>query len=153
MRAFGLGYFFLGGLRPANDDVASRIAFAARWNVVAAIALLIGIGRVGNARFASSEAITGATPEEGPLAIDKRYLQNTLEQLVLFVIAHLAFATLAPADKLQLVPVAAVWFLVARIAFLVGYHRAPTARAFGFGATFYPTVAFLIYDLIAVIRR
>src|SRR5207248_1080628 len=67
--AFGLGYFFLGGLRPANDDVASRIAFAARWNVVAAIALLIGIGRVGNARFASSEAITGATPEEGPLAI------------------------------------------------------------------------------------
>jgi len=30
------------------------------------------------------------------------------------------------------------------------FHRA--ARAFGFGSTFYPTVAFLIYDAIAVVR-
>ena len=150
--AYALGYAFLGVLHPANDDVASRLAFALRWDVFPAFALLVGIARVANARFASSEAITGATPEEGPLAIDKRYLQNTLEQLVLLVIAHLAFATLAPPDKLHLVPVAAVWFVIARMAFLVGYHKAPTARAFGFGATFYPTVAFLIYDAVSVVR-
>ena len=150
--AFGLGYAFLGALRPANDDVASRLAFALRWDVFPAFALLLGIGRVANARFMSSDAITGATPDEGPLAIDKRYLQNTLEQFALLAIAHLAFATLAPADKLHLLPVAAVWFVVARIAFLVGYHKAPTARAFGFGSTFYPTVAFLIYDAIAAVR-
>ena len=150
--AFGAGYALLGSLHPATDDLASRIAFALRWNVVAAVALLVGIGRVGNARFASREAISGATPDEGPLAIDKRYLQNTLEQLALFVIAQLAFVTLAPAGKLHLVAVAAGWFLVARIAFLVGYHKAPTARAFGFGSTFYPTVAFLLYDAIAAVR-
>ena len=150
--AYALGYAFLGALHPANDDVASRLAFALRWDVFPAFMLLVGIGRVGNARFKSSEAITGATPEEGPLAIDKRYLQNTLEQLALLFIAHLAFATLAPADKLHLLPVAAMWFVIARIAFLIGYHKAPTARAFGFGSTFYPTVAFLIYDAIAVVR-
>src|SRR5258708_16420712 len=140
--AFALGYAFLGTLHPANDDVASRLAFAVRWDVFPAFMLLVGIGRVGNARFKSSEAITGATPEEGPLAIDKRYLQNTLEQLALFVIAHLAFATLAPADKLHLLPVAAMWFVVGRLAFLVGYHLAPTARPFVFGAASYPPVRF-----------
>jgi len=150
--AFALGYAFLGSLHPPNDDTASRLAFALRWDIFPTFMLLLGIGRVGNARFKSSVAITGATPEEGPLAIDKRYLQNTLEQLVLVLIAHLVFATLAPADKLHLVPVAAMWFVVARIAFLVGYHKAPTARGFGFGSTFYPTVVFLIYDAIAVVR-
>lgn len=148
---FALGYAFLGALRPANDDLASRLAFAVRWEIFPTFMLLVGIGRVGNARFKSSEAITGATPDEGPLAIDKRYLQNTLEQLALFVMAHLAFVTLAPADKLHLVPVAAMWFVVARLAFLVGYHKAPTARAFGFGSTFYPTILFLIYDAVAVL--
>ena len=66
--------------------------------------------------------------------------------------AAFVFATLAPSDKLHLLPVAAGWFVVARFAFLVGYHWAPTARAFGFGSTFYPTVVFLIYDAIAVLR-
>src|SRR4029077_16088334 len=150
--AYALGYAFLGALHPASDDIASRLAFALRWEVFPAFMLLVGIGRVGNARFKSSEAITGATPEDGPLAIDKRYLTNTLAQLAPPVIAPLAFATLAPADKLHLLPVAAMWFVIARIAFLVGYHKAPTARAFGFGSTFYPTVAFLIYDAIAVVR-
>jgi hypothetical protein len=149
---FGLGYAFLGALHPANDDVASRLAFALRWDVFPAFALLLGIGRIGNARFLSKDAITGATPDEGPLAIDKRYLQNTLEQLALLLIAHLAFATLAPAGKLHLLPVAAMWFVVARVAFLIGYHKAPTARGFGFGATFYPTTAMLIYDAIAIVR-
>ena len=56
--AFALGYAFLGALHPANDDVASRLAFALRWDIFPAFMLLVGIGRVGNAPFKSSEAIS-----------------------------------------------------------------------------------------------
>ena len=149
---FGLGYAFLGALLP-DVTSPSRLAFALKWEVLPAFALLIGIGRVGNARFASHDAITGATPDEGPLAIDKRYLQNTLEQLRAgrhraprVRHARASRQAASPAGRHR----GSSSLRGSR--FLVGYHKAPTARAFGFGATFYPTVAFLIYDVIALVR-
>lgn len=40
-----------------------------------------------------------------------------------------------------------IGFAVARVAFWVGYHMAPPLRAFGFAATFYPTVLAALWVL------
>ena len=44
-----------------------------------------------------------------------------------------------------------VAFAVARLAFWAGYHMAPPLRAFGFAATFYPTVLVALWALWRVV--
>src|ERR1051326_43556 len=69
---------------PQDDDVAARLAFAAKWLLVPALCLLAGIGALGSLRFFSDDAIDGTrTPASRTLEINIRYNLNTLEQTVL----------------------------------------------------------------------
>lgn len=66
------------------------------------------------------------------MRVNLRYLQNTLEQLVLFVPGLFGLAVYC-ADGRSMRAVAAttaVW-VIARIAFWIGYHRGSAQRAFG----------------------
>lgn len=125
------------------DDPASRLAFAAKWLLVPGLMLLLGIGLTANRRFFDPDAIDGgATPA---LEIGQRYNRNTLEQTVLAAIAWTGLALQLPHERLALIPELALVFAVGRILFWLGYRIAPWARAFGFGLTFYPTVAATIW--------
>ena len=46
-----------------------------------------------------------------------------------------------------MVAVLVMLFVIGRVTFWVGYHYSGPARAFGFGTTFYPTVAVYIFLL------
>lgn len=84
-------------------------------------------------------------PETGSsLDINKRYLQNTQEQVLLAFIAHLVLALVVPVSILNIIPVLVVLFAFARLCFWIGYHISPAARAFGFATTFQPTVGVYI---------
>ncbi|MEM7073848.1 MAG: MAPEG family protein [Pseudomonadota bacterium] len=102
------------------------------------LVLVAMVGRIAQRRFFDATLIDGQAPRPGTAAdIDARVLQNTLEQTVLALcIWPLVGFTLGAGVVLVL----GLGFAVARLAFWVGYHRAPPLRAFGFAATFYPTV-------------
>ena len=107
-----------------------------------------GIGQVALRRFFTEEAIQGEIAKVGsPLDIDQRYLQNTLEQFILLLVAHLGLSLVLPIEALVLIPVLVSLFIFARLAFWIGYHKKPTARALGFVATFYPSAISLFYVL------
>lgn len=134
---------------PGGRDMAWRMAFALRWESIAALSLLAGVGWVANRRFVLPDAIGGSAAPA--LEIDRRYVQNTLEQLVLAFIAHLAIAVEAPDNAMQTVPILVALFVIGRVTFWIGYHIAPTARAFGFATTFYPTIAAYVYVVSKVL--
>ncbi len=134
------------------DDPAARLAFAARWLLVPAFALAVGIAMLANRRFFSPDAMDGTrTPQSPALEINLRYNQNTLEQSALVVIAWPLLALTLPDGQLGLIPVLAVLFGFGRAAFWIGYLIAPWARAFGFALTFYPTVVALIWLAVKVL--
>jgi uncharacterized MAPEG superfamily protein len=137
---------------PALESAGDRVAFALSWEPVAALALVLGVLRVVRGRFMSAARLDGSPPEPADvrLEVDRRYLQNTLEQLVLAVIAHLALATQLSGDELRLIPILATWFLIARVAYLIGYQRDPLARGFGWAATWLPTLTVLLYAVVRV---
>ena len=96
------------------------------------------IGRIAQRRFSDDALIDGGGAAPGsPAWIDGRVLVNTVEQALLA-------ALIWPFVAMTLGGVLALYlgggFVVARLAFWVGYHVAPPLRAFGFAATFYPTV-------------
>lgn len=146
------GLFIVLGYRLAE----TTRAFAA-WNPneAAAFALLLagstlvaGIGWAARTRHFGPH-IDGSRPEDGSgLDMTLRFISNTSEQLVLFAIACFAFAQADPAMAVHLLPAAGIWFILARVMFLLGYRVKPTARAVGFAATFHPTIALFMFSAV-----
>ena len=114
-----------------------RLAYALQWIAFAALPLALAIASVGNARFAS-EAINPLAGKESPeTAVNCRVIDNTVQQYLLFAAASLAVAAGARGDQMAVVPAAAITFVVARLAFWIGYRIRPVYRAAGFASTFY----------------
>ena len=123
------------------DDIASRLAFAARWLIVPGLTLLAGIVGASRRGF-YIDAIDGTrTPSNWGLEINLRYNQNTIEQTVLAAIAWAGLAVTVTHDQLIAIPAMAVLFAIGRITFWIGYLVNPLARGFGMTLTALPTVA------------
>ena len=96
--------------------------------VAALLALVAGVEAVAHERL--------VTPAIDPLAefvtprlqVNFRYLQNTLEQFVVFAAGLLLLSFYASAKILVIATI--VWVL-ARWAFWIGYHKSPLLRAIG----------------------
>jgi hypothetical protein len=131
---------------PDGDDQAARLAFAARWLLLPALALFAGIAVIANQRFFVSDAIDGVRGSQSRLIeITLRYNQNTLEQTVLAGAAWMGLVLTLPHEMLKLIPAMAIAFVVGRALFWIGYLIAPAARALGMGLSAYPTFAALIW--------
>ena len=108
--------------------------------LLASLSLAVGIAWAARTRHFVSN-IDGSVPGQGSqLDLTLRYVSNTTEQLILFVIACAGICVFAPEFAIAILPVAGVWFVIARCVFAVGYVIHPLARSVGFAATFHPTL-------------
>lgn len=141
--------FVVAGWRASDISMGSTAAEAVGFAALLAGATqLAGVGWAARLRFFVSN-IDGAPPEPGSaLDITLRYVSNTTEQVVLFVLGCLALAAIDGAVAIRLLPVMAVWFVIARALFFAGYRVGPVWRALGFAATFHPTVVLYAYVLM-----
>lgn len=110
---------------------------------------------VSRGRFHSAVDNPGSAfaPPSPAIAVQVAFLQNTLEQAVAAVGAHLALATLISGQSLALIPAAVFLFAIGRITFLRGYRRGAGARAFGIVATIIPTISIYGWTIGLVIVR
>ncbi len=128
-----------------------RIVFALRANAFAVLPLLIGIIVVGNGRFLSDAINPLAHKESETMEINGRVVDNTFQQTFIFFVGTLALSTILTSTSLKVIAALAITFVLARIAFWVGYRINPLYRAFGMGATGYMNVGILatvIYHLV-----
>lgn len=130
----------------AAADLADRGLLAARCALAVLAWPLVMVGNIARQRFFSPRDIAGSSAGAASPAVahNQAVLQNTLEQAVLAVGAHVALAFLLPPVHLNLVPTGVVLFGVGRATFWWGYPRGAAARSFGFALTFYPTVALYV---------
>jgi len=132
------------------DDLGARMLFTLKGFAVAVLFCLVtGVEAVAHERL-SSPAFNPLEGFETPrLEINQRYLQNTLEQTVVFAAAIFGLAAYSPtgAQMRAVVATTAVW-IAARIAFWLGYHHSAAAR--GLGA---PGMALAMVTLIYVAAR
>lgn len=129
------------------DDAADRLAYALRWATLPALVFFAMVASVGNARFAS-EAIDPTVGKESPkMIVDGRVADNTLQQLVLFLIGMLGLAVTLPLERLSVVAAVSITFVIVRIAFWIGYRIKPVYRAFGFSSTAYLNLGMLVATL------
>ena len=129
---------------PAVFSLAERIAYALKWDALAAMPLVVMLAAVGNARFLGEAIDPTLGREDSKTLINGRVADNTLQQYVLFLIGSLALAAAVDGPKVKIVGAAAITFVVMRIAFWVGYRIRPVYRAFGFASTFYMNLGLLV---------
>jgi hypothetical protein len=130
-----------------DDTPGDRIAYAARWAVVAALPFFFMVAAVGNARF-KSEAIDPTLGKESPrMIVDGRVADNTLQQLVLFLVGLLGLAVTLPIERMSIVAAVSITFVIARAVFWFGYRIKPVYRAPGFSSTAYLNLGMLFAAL------
>lgn len=128
--ALWLAAAYLLPLPAGIEGVPARVLFALKCISAAALfCLATGAEAVAHERLQSPAIDPLRGYETRRLRVNQRYLQNTLEQFVLFAVGLCGLAV----DVARPGPVAAttvVW-IAARAAFWIGYHRGSAQRAYG----------------------
>lgn len=115
------------------EGLLNRLVFALKCVcTVLLFTLFMGVEAVSHERLASAafDPLVGA--ESQRLKVNIRYLQNTLEQAVLFVMGLFMLAVYCDSGSSMRAVVASslIWTL-ARLAFWIGYHLGPQHRVAG----------------------
>ncbi|KAJ8030505.1 hypothetical protein HOLleu_26949 [Holothuria leucospilota] len=125
---------------PATPSLFNRFIFTSRLLVFAVLPIAFGIFAIMHSRF-NNMAAMGSNPVNAKgsymLSMVQRYLLNTMEQTMMFVILQVTLSTLLSAEGMALIPMYVFLFVVSRFLFFVGYMDAerPVNRAFGYTMT------------------
>ena len=130
-----------------QDAFGPRLAYALGANVFALVPFFVMLITVGNSRFLSDAIDPTRRAESRSMEIDGRVADNTLQQSFVFAVASLALATVVPLRSLQVVWACAIWFVVARAVFWIGYRINPLYRAPGMSGTAYLNLFIILYVL------
>jgi hypothetical protein len=118
---------------PGMENPADRMVFAFKCCCVAVLLCFVtGVEAVAHERLTTPAFDPLAGCESHRMKINLRYLQNTLEQLVVFVPGLLGLSWYcADGSAMRAVLATTVVWMIARAVFWIGYHRAPRFRAPG----------------------
>jgi hypothetical protein len=115
------------------DNLGARMLFALKCCCVAILFCLVtGIEAVAHERL-SSPAFDPLSGFETPrLRVNQRYLQNTLEQVLVFAAGLFSLAAYSvDGSAMRAVLATTIVWMLARFAFWIGYHRSAAMRGCG----------------------
>jgi hypothetical protein len=136
---------------PDAWTVGDRIALVIKDAVFAVLPAVLAICIVAAQRLDPSMFV-GRTPKpNSAVDINNRFILNTVEQFILYFIGNAGLALYCPLEEARTLIILTMLFAMGRVLFWVGYHYNPYVRAFGFGITFYPTVAVYIWLILYVV--
>lgn len=135
---FLLVYFALPSFAPDMGTVIDRLVYTLQCNVFSIAVLIIAIQVIALQRF-SGDAIdpVANTMASQKLKVNIQFLENTFEQMTVFVLLSLILATYLKPSQMQVIPALVTVFCFARLLFWIGYQKEGSAsdaawkRSFG----------------------
>lgn len=116
------------------------------------IVVLLMVAALSARRFTDLSMINGGDFAPGSAGdIDNKVLRNSIEQLALALAIWPGAAVALAGQGPGVIAVLGVGFALARLAFWIGYRLSPPLRAFGFAATFYPTLLVAGWAMIELV--
>ena len=126
------------------DSASARVVFALQCAALPGLAMLAVLCTVATSRGLGDGSDPLQGTESRRLAVHVRVLTNTLEQLVLFVVATVSLAPFLDTESVRIIPTAAVLFFVGRLVYWAGYLKDPQLRGIGLAGTLYPITLLLL---------
>ncbi|MEA3050080.1 MAG: hypothetical protein QOG84_1916 [Sphingomonadales bacterium] len=138
-----------GPVPAGMEALGARMVFALKCVCVAILFCLVaGVEAVAHERLQSPAFDPLAGHRTRRLDVNLRYLQNTLEQSVVFAAALFGLAVYSPGEAIRAVEATTVVWILSRYAFWLGYHRGAALRALGA-----PGMALTLLVLVYVAAR
>ena len=124
---------FLAPVIEGMDEPAARLVFALKCSgVVVLFTLVTGVSAVAHERLVSPAFDPLGGHETRRLRVNQRYLQNTLEQTVIFLVGLFGLAVyMEDGGQMRAILATAVVWTLGRVAFWIGYHVSSTWRGIG----------------------
>jgi uncharacterized MAPEG superfamily protein len=118
---------------PGMESLGARMLLTLKCCCVAVLFCLVtGVEAVAHERLTSPAFDPLVGFETRRLRINQRYLQNTVEQIIVFAAALFGLAAYSPnGSAMRAVVASTVVWIVARVAFWLGYHRSAALRGLG----------------------
>ncbi|HEX2763797.1 MAG TPA: MAPEG family protein [Allosphingosinicella sp.] len=118
---------------PGMESLAERMVFALKCCAFATLfCLAIGVEAVAHERLQSPAFDPLVGHETRRLRVNQRYLQNTLEQILVFAVGLFGLAAYSPdGEAMRAVEATTLVWVLARFAFWIGYHRSAAMRGIG----------------------
>ena len=129
-------YLFLSPV-PQMTFTLDRLVFAFKcWAMATLFCLVLGIEAVSYERLGTFGISALGDGESLRLRINQRYLQQTVEQMLVFVPGLLLLAIYCDtSESMRVVEIATIMWIVARFIFWLGYHHDVQIRAPGMVST------------------
>jgi hypothetical protein len=145
-----LGIDYLVSPLPGMDSLGARMLLTLKCCCVAVLFCLVtGVEAVAHERLTSPAFDPLVGFETRRLRVNQRYLQNTVEQIIVFAVSLFGLAAYSPdGSAMRAVVATTVVWIVGRAAFWIGYHRSAALR--GLGA---PGMAVSMIVLLYVVSR
>ncbi|XP_078410876.1 uncharacterized protein LOC144688320 [Cetorhinus maximus] len=141
---YGL-YLFVPFDPPLCPDLTSRMTFTLRCNIIAITPVLFGVV-IGSLSRLCSTAIDPLDTNVRAVLIHQRYVGNSIEQFTIYFINMVVMTTYLHQEHLKIIPILAGLFAVARLIYWITARLSSAYRGFGFGLTFFPTLAMVVYN-------
>ncbi len=154
---FSFSYILMGALyfpfdMPEMETLSDKMRFAWENCLFAALPLLGGMCAVALRKFLRPVTLDGDAVLDGSrLDIHIRFVKDTTQNLLVFIVMLLNLAPWLQGDFLRLLPVLTSWFILARLFYWWAYIISPPHRIFGSTATLVPTLFFFIWSLVRVL--
>lgn len=115
------------------DSLGSRMLFTLKCCCLAVLFCLVtGVEAVAHERLSSAAFDPLSGFETRRLRVNQRYLQNTLEQILVFAAGLFGLAAYSQdRSAMRAVLATTVVWVLARFAFWIGYHRSAAMRSLG----------------------
>jgi uncharacterized MAPEG superfamily protein len=129
-------WYWLRFEAPVPDGMeksVARLVFALKCSALAVLFTLVtGVSAVAHERLVSPAFDPLGGHETRRMRVNQRYLQNTLEQTVIFLVGMLGLAVyMEDGGQMRAVLATAVVWTLSRLAFWIGYHMSSTWRVLG----------------------
>lgn len=133
---FNGGYFLWPSIIPVPkaNNFESKAVFTLRCLLPPVLVLSYAVAKVAMMRFLGYAK--NPLGEDELIQNDKNFLQNTMEQLFIFLLTAAALMTYLDGEEMRLIPLYSFVFVLGRILYRIGY---PTHRAFGFAMAAIPS--------------
>jgi hypothetical protein len=128
-----LGIAYLMPPLAGVDSLGDRMLFALKCCCIAVLFCLVtGVEAVAHERLSSPAFDPLSGFETRRLRVNQRYLQNTLEQILVFAAGLFGLAAYCrDGSAMRAVLATSVVWILARFAFWIGYHRSAAMRGLG----------------------
>lgn len=116
---------------PQSSDLSIKLAYSLQFcGLTSVLTLIVAIAMVESKR-ATTSAINPLAGRESHVQVDKNVLNNTVEQILIYVLASLILSIYLQPSEMRIIPLYTVVFVVGRVLFRIGYGIHPKYRLVG----------------------